>query len=380
MVRSTTFLTIISSSFLIYTSALPINKPSPTILTTIHNGLITTKTRGVLANASPNYLPSFPYHGFKPLHPIPTGPIDISNRSSIIKRENYPEPWVQPDVNHPEVQAAINSIAWNHVPNFTPRTANMEYDVGHDEACWWTKSGCTTPKVQELPMDTKYCKKIGDFGLTYDDGPLLPQSPEDVWGEPRLYDFLAKYNQTATLFYVGSNVVNFPEAAVRALQSGHTLCVHTWSHPLMTSLTSHEIVAQLYWTLRVIKEATGVTTRCWRPPYGDVDDRVRAIAHQMGLSTILWDSDSFDWGLPSSANGFSGTYTEEMIDGFFQQWIDDRKAGVDQQGRIVLEHEASNMTVAIAEKWLPELKSTFNVKRVHDCAPELPNPYWELPI
>nr|AIA90767.1 Polysacc_deac_1 [uncultured Rhizopus] len=65
----------------------------------------------------------------------------------------------------------------------------------------------------------------------------------------------------------------------------------------MTTLTNNEIVAQFYWNLRAIKEAAGVTPRCWRPPYGDVDDRVRAIAHQMGMSTIIWDSDSFDWGL-----------------------------------------------------------------------------------
>ncbi|KAI9480751.1 MAG: hypothetical protein EXX96DRAFT_564053 [Benjaminiella poitrasii] len=375
MVHFTTLFTIASSLFLI-SSAVPISESKTSGTPTKHT-IDGTKSTGILPNASPSYLPSFPYHGFKPLHPVPTGPIDISNRASIIKRESYPQPWTQPDVNHPEVQAAIKSIAWDHVPNFNPRTKDMLYDAIVDEACWWTKSQCTAPKFHDLPSDTKYCKKVGDFGLTYDDGPLLPQNPEDVWGEPRLYDFLAKHKQTATLFYVGSNVLNFPEAAVRALQSGHTLCIHTWSHPVMTNLTNHEIVAQLYWTLRVIKEATGVTTRCWRPPYGDVDDRVRAIAHQMGLSTILWDSDSFDWGLPSAANSFSGNFTQETIDGYFQKWINDRKSNADQQGRVVLEHEASNMTVAVAEKWLPKLQSAFKVKKVHDCAPELPSPYWE---
>lgn len=38
-----------------------------------------------------------------------------------------------------------------------------------------------------------------------------------------------------------------------------------------------------------------------RPPYGDIDDRVRAIALQMGLTPIIWTSvngtsfDTFDW-------------------------------------------------------------------------------------
>jgi hypothetical protein len=32
-----------------------------------------------------------------------------------------------------------------------------------------------------------------------------------------------------------------------------------------------------------------------QPPYGDVDDRIRAIAHGLGLRLILWQYDSDDW-------------------------------------------------------------------------------------
>lgn len=143
----------------------------------------------------------------------------------------------------------------------------------------------------------------------------------------------------------------------------------------MTTLKNPEIVAQLYWSMRAIKEAAGVTTRCWRPPYGDIDDRVRAIAHQMGLSTILWNSDSFDWGLPSVANDFAGTYDVSTIDSYFDEWIS--SSGSSTEGRIVLEHETSNVTILTSERWLPKLKQAYNVKKVHDCAPQLPSPYWE---
>lgn len=53
----------------------------------------------------------------------------------------------------------------------------------------------------------------------------------------------------------------FPEAAVCAIQSGHTLCAHTWSHPQMTTQTNEQVVAQLYWAIRAIKDAVGLTTR-----------------------------------------------------------------------------------------------------------------------
>lgn len=42
--------------------------------------------------------------------------------------------------------------------------------------------------------------------------------------------------------------------------------------------------------MKVIKDVTGVTPNTFRPPYGDIDDRVRAIAAQMGLTPIIWTS------------------------------------------------------------------------------------------
>jgi Polysaccharide deacetylase len=173
---------------------------------------------------------------------------------------------------------------------------------------------------------------------------------------------------------IGSNVVGFPAAAQRAVEDGLTICVHTWSHPQMTTLSNDMIVAELYWTLRSIKESAGVTPRCWRPPYGDVDDRVRAIAWQMGMRTIIWDEDTNDWNMPGDGGG---NLSPATVDGYFQGWIDAYKNGTDNtSGHIVLEHELNNATVSMAEKWLPTLQETFNVVPVHDCM-GIPNPYWE---
>ena len=86
--------------------------------------------------------------------------------------------------------------------------------------------------------------------------------------------------------------MTYPEAAKRALNDGHYICVHTWSHPAMTTITNDQAVAEFYWTLKAIKEATGVTPKCWRPPQGDVDDRIRSIAWQMGMRTVLWNRDT----------------------------------------------------------------------------------------
>jgi hypothetical protein len=55
-------------------------------------------------------------------------------------------------------------------------------------------------------------------------------------------------------------------------------------------LTNEQIVAELGWTRKAIKDVTGVTPILFRPPYGDIDDRVRAVAKAMNLVPALWTS------------------------------------------------------------------------------------------
>lgn len=141
----------------------------------------------------------------------------------------------------------------------------------------------------------------------------------------------------------------------------------------MTAQTNEQVVAQLYWTLRAIKEATGITTRCWRPPYGDVDDRVRAIAWQMGMQTILWDEDTNDWNMPGDGGG---NLSPSKVDGYFEGWIKSQQSGKETHGHIVLEHELNNATVKMTEKWLPKLQETFNVNTIQHCM-NISQPYWE---
>ncbi|KFH63574.1 hypothetical protein MVEG_10268 [Podila verticillata NRRL 6337] len=120
----------------------------------------------------------------------------------------------------------------------------------------------------------------------FQDSPLYyyPVTPEnEKWEEPNLYNFLLAQNkQQANLMYIGSCVMGAQDAAQRGLNDGHIFCAPNWSHPLMTQLTNAEVVAEFYYRLKMIKQVLGITPRCWRPPFGDVDDRVRAIAWQMG--------------------------------------------------------------------------------------------------
>ncbi|OBZ85069.1 Chitin deacetylase [Choanephora cucurbitarum] len=313
------------------------------------------------------------------------GPYNVSQSLPTYTLSGYPEVWKTPSTTSKEVQAAIAKIDWSLVPNAPVRKQKKDgswvksTDGPKDPYCWWSDTNCVTPKIK-IPQDYYTCGRKGDWGLSYDDGPFnryedKNAKTENAYAEPALYNFLAKHNnQKATLFYIGSNVATYPAAAKRAFNDGHHICVHTWSHPVMTTKNNHEVVAELYWTLRAIKETLGVTPKCWRPPQGDVDDRVRAIAWQMGMRTVLWDEDTNDWNMSGAPDG--GDLSPNVVDGYFKQWIADQEAGNQTTGHVVLEHELNHRTVNMTMFWLPTLQKKFNVLPALACN-NVTQPYWE---
>jgi peptidoglycan/xylan/chitin deacetylase (PgdA/CDA1 family) len=58
-----------------------------------------------------------------------------------------------------------------------------------------------------------------------------------------------------------------------------------------------------------------------QPPFGDVDDRIRAIAELLGLRTIMWGYDSDDW------RAGVGGVTPADVDANYQQIVDDAISG-----------------------------------------------------
>ena len=77
----------------------------------------------------------------------------------------------------------------------------------------------------------------------------------------------------------------------------------------------------------------------WRPPYGDVDNRVRAIAKQVfGLETVVWDQDTGDWAIGSDAN-----YTPTSVHNAYVGWLSDPT----KPGLLVLEHEIATTEVDV---------------------------------
>ena len=108
----------------------------------------------------------------------------------------------------------------------------------------------------------------------------------------QILETLKKYDAKATFFMLGSRVEYYPEIAVHITDAGHELGNHTWNHPDLTKVSIAKIHEEINRTSSIIEAVTGVKPTTFRPPYGAVNQTVRA---QTDLPVILWDVDTLDW-------------------------------------------------------------------------------------
>jgi len=113
-------------------------------------------------------------------------------------------------------------------------------------------------------------------------------APGPTANTPTLLATLKAANVKATFFVMGSNVIQNPDILKQELADGHHLASHTWSHKALTTLSNEQIVAELKWTEKAVQEITGHQMKYVRPPYGDIDNRVRAVCKALGYIIVDW--------------------------------------------------------------------------------------------
>ncbi|RKP14209.1 hypothetical protein BJ684DRAFT_19363 [Piptocephalis cylindrospora] len=215
--------------------------------------------------------------------------------------------------------------------------------------CWWTCDKCLGPQ------DVSACPNNKQWGLTYDDGP----SPNSTL----LLDHMQSKNIQATVFVVGSRVIEYPAILKREYALGHHIGMHGWSHTAWTSLTNEQLVAELQWTARAIKEVIGVTPTYVRPPYGDIDNRVRGVLEALGYRAVIWNQDTNDWYLNY---GNPTGYNPAWVSGNITQWISNAPSA--KEGIIALEHDLSGEGVRLAIGAIDQmLKAGLQPQSVSQC-------------
>lgn len=164
------------------------------------------------------------------------------------------------------------------------------------------------------------------IALTFDDGPSKQTR--------KILATLAEYDGLATFFTVGERLDDYSETLQMIYDSGCQIGMHTYSHANLRKLSKSEILDEINKTNDLIYKYTGEYSHLVRPPYGAVNDKVKATVEQ---PMINWSIDTRDW----ESRDANSVYNEIMNN------VED--------GDIILMHDLYSSTAEAVSRVVPEL-------------------------
>src|SRR4051794_41138217 len=126
--------------------------------------------------------------------------------------------------------------------------------------------------------------------LTFDDGPGPHTEP--------ILKALEAGGARATFFVLGERVPGREPLLRRMVAEGHEVANHSFDHrihPRRPLQARRQIAA----TNALLRAATGVEPRLFRPPGGTVPPRLVRLARRAGLISVRWNVDPRDWESPT---------------------------------------------------------------------------------
>ncbi len=203
-------------------------------------------------------------------------------------QQNLPAPVTSPYSPLPQAKPSQNaqSSVRAGAPNAKPRTRSSPPP---SQPITTPRTACGAPHYYSSVAISESV-----VALTFDDGPHPVLTP-------RLLDVLKEHGVKATFFVIGKNAKSYPDIVARIVAEGHEIANHSWSHPNLSGMSDSAVLEQLKETNKVLKEATGVDARLFRPPYGAFSVRQRVMTYEkLGMPSILWSVDPLDWKIRSA--------------------------------------------------------------------------------
>jgi peptidoglycan/xylan/chitin deacetylase (PgdA/CDA1 family) len=144
-------------------------------------------------------------------------------------------------------------------------------------------------------------------------------------GDPKLaqrvLELLDQSNIKATLFPLGVTLYNTSNNLtlfyLDAIQKGHEVGLHSWSHPVLSQAPDWEVERQVGETVKAVQELLGIQAIQFRPPYGAIDARLQNILFNQGLKAIMWSIDVKDYiyaGTPDFAKQLEA-FENDLVNG-----------------------------------------------------------------
>ena len=162
--------------------------------------------------------------------------------------------------------------------------------------------------------------KAKAIALTFDDTPFAGYTE-------RLLALLREYRVVATFFVIGHKAVDMPNVIRQAHDDGHLVENHSMTHPKLTTLAPAQIKFELQRCDEVIQQIIGKAPGYYRPPGGDDNGEIMAIAKGIGLTPCGWDVAVHDYDTPQA------------------QLIADRVVDATHPGDILLLHDGVEATL-----------------------------------
>lgn len=173
-----------------------------------------------------------------------------------------------------------------------------------DELYLYSRTGKQLPASKETD-EINYYKKQGMVfcenpsagkcvALTFDDGPHPTLTDE-------ILDILDEYGVKATFFAIGKNASENPGPVRRAIEAGHEIGNHTYSHLLLGKCSEEAYLADVEKAEKLFEEEFSYRPRLFRPPGGRFAAETVEKLCSKGYKYVLWAwrLDTRDWACPS---------------------------------------------------------------------------------
>lgn len=126
------------------------------------------------------------------------------------------------------------------------------------------------------------------IALTFDDGPSQYSQA--------IAKTLDDHGIKGTFFWMGRSIQENAETGRDIIKRGHQIGNHTLLHQHNRDKSAEDL-----WTLSVeptnllIQREFGISSKIFRPAYGEISDQQIEYLHKKGMTTVLWSIDTRDW-------------------------------------------------------------------------------------
>jgi peptidoglycan/xylan/chitin deacetylase (PgdA/CDA1 family) len=233
---------------------------------------------------------------------------------------------------NPPKPTSASSVTPSETPTTTP--TNDPTDQPSETPSNTPDNHSGSPAADPTAAAASGNKKVVFF--SFDDGP-------DPYWTPKILAVLQKYGAHATFFELGNMQAAHPGLREQVLAAGNTIGSHSISHPQLTAISAARRHHEIF---------DGPQSKCFRPPYGASNPKVRADIKAAGMVQVLWDVDPRDWARP----GVNAIYNNIMHNA--------------RRRNIILMHDGGGdrgQTVAALDKALQSLKAQGYSFPAMDC-------------